>query len=340
MTSVSMKDMLQAGVHFGHQCRYWNPKMDQYIFGARNKIHIINLEHTLPALNQALDQVKRMAERKQKVLFVGTKRAASKIIKTEAIRASMPYVDNRWPGGMLTNYKTIRASVKKLKDLEIQSTDGTFEKLTKKEALMRRRAQEKLEKSIGGIKDMGGLPDALFVIDVDHERIAITEANKLGIPVIGVVDTNSDPEGIDVVIPGNDDAIRAINLYVAALADACIEGHGKALSEAEAKKGEFVELDDDSADSKIKVKAKAKAKADVEESSDEKAEEVEAVAPEAEAAPEVAEAEETPAKAEPKAKAAPKAKAKAKAKAEPKAKAAPKSKAKTKAKAKAKAKAE
>jgi len=315
MTSVSMKDMLQAGVHFGHQCRYWNPKMDQYIFGARNKIHIINLEHTLPALNQALDQVKRMAERKQKVLFVGTKRAASKIIKTEAIRASMPYVDNRWPGGMLTNYKTIRASVKKLKDLEIQSTDGTFEKLTKKEALMRRRAQEKLEKSIGGIKDMGGLPDALFVIDVDHERIAITEANKLGIPVIGVVDTNSDPEGIDVVIPGNDDAIRAINLYVAALADACIEGHGKALSEAEAKKGEFVELDDDSADSKIKVKAKAKAKADVEESSDEKAEEVEAVAPEAEAAPEVAEAEETPAKAEPKAKAAPKAKAKAKAKA-------------------------
>jgi len=341
MTSVSMKDMLQAGVHFGHQCRYWNPKMDQYIFGARNKIHIINLEHTLPALNQALDQVKRMAERKQKVLFVGTKRAASKIIKTEAIRASMPYVDNRWPGGMLTNYKTIRASVKKLKDLEIQSTDGTFEKLTKKEALMRRRAQEKLEKSIGGIKDMGGLPDALFVIDVDHERIAITEANKLGIPVIGVVDTNSDPEGIDVVIPGNDDAIRAINLYVAALADACIEGHGKALSEAEAKKGEFVELDDDSADSKIKVKAKAKAKADVEESPEQ---EVEAVAPEAEAAPEVAEAEETPAKAAPKAKAAAKAKAapkaKAKAKAEPKAKAAPKAKAKTKAKAKAKAKAE
>ena len=240
--TVSMKDMLQAGVHFGHQCRYWNPKMDQYIFGARNKIHIINLEHTLPALNQALDQVKRMAERKQKVLFVGTKRAASKIIKAEAIRASMPYVDNRWPGGMLTNYKTIRASVKKLKDLEIQSTDGTFEKLTKKEALMRRRAQEKLEKSIGGIKDMGGLPDALFVIDVDHERIAITEANKLGIPVIGIVDTNSDPDGIDIVIPGNDDAIRAINLYVAALADACVEGHGKALSEAEAKKANLLSL--------------------------------------------------------------------------------------------------
>jgi len=194
MTSVSMKDMLQAGVHFGHQCRYWNPKMDQYIFGARNKIHIINLEHTLPALTDAMNLVRQMSERNQKVLFVGTKRAASKIIKEEAIRASMPYVDQRWLGGMLTNYKTIRASIKKLKDLEVQATDGTFEKLTKKEALMRTREQEKLEKSIGGIKDMGGLPDALFVIDVDHERIAVTEANKLGIPFIGVVDTNSDPD--------------------------------------------------------------------------------------------------------------------------------------------------
>ncbi len=182
MTSVNMKDMLQAGVHFGHQCRYWNPKMNQYIFGARNKIHIINLEHTLPALTQAMAQVRHMAERKQKVLFVGTKRAASKIIKEEASRAAMPYVDQRWLGGMLTNYKTIRASIKKLKDLETQATDGTFAKLTKKEGLMRTREQEKLEKSIGGIKDMGGLPDALFVIDVDHERIAVSEANKLGIP--------------------------------------------------------------------------------------------------------------------------------------------------------------
>jgi len=236
MTSVSMKDMLQAGVHFGHQCRYWNPKMDQYIFGARNKIHIINLEHTLPALTDAMSLVRQMSERNQKVLFVGTKRAASKIIKEEAIRASMPYVDQRWLGGMLTNYKTIRASIKKLKDLEVQATDGTFEKLTKKEALMRTREQEKLEKSIGGIKDMGGLPDALFVIDVDHERIAVTEANKLGIPVIGVVDTNSDPDGIDAVIPGNDDAIRAIKLYVSAIANACVDGHGKAAKEAEAKK--------------------------------------------------------------------------------------------------------
>ena len=353
MTSVSMKEMLQAGVHFGHQSRYWNPKMDQYIFGARNKIHIINLEHTLPALNQALDQVRRMAERKQKVLFVGTKRAASKIIKTEASRASMPYVDNRWPGGMLTNYTTIRASVKKLKDLEIQSTDGTFERLTKKEALMRRRAQEKLEKSIGGIKDMGGLPDALFVIDVDHERIAITEANKLGIPVIGIVDTNSNPDGIDVVIPGNDDAIRAISLFVTALADACVEGHGKAVSDAEAKKGEFVELDENDTDSKIKVKAKAKTKVNkVEDKADETAEELEAVAevaePQVEEKTKVEAVEESAAKSEEpateaKEKAAPKAKAKAKAKAEPKAKAKakaePKAKAKAKAEPKAKAKA-
>ena len=349
MTSVNMKDMLQAGVHFGHQCRYWNPKMDQYIFGARNKIHIINLEHTVPALNQALDQVKQMAERRQKVLFVGTKRAASKIIKSEASRAKMPYVDQRWLGGMLTNYKTIRASIKKLKDLEAQATDGTFDKLTKKEALMRAREQEKLERSIGGIKDMGGLPDALFVVDVDHERIAVTEANKLGIPVIGVVDTNSDPEGVDVVIPGNDDAIRAINLYVTAIADACVEGNGKAAAQAEAKKGEFIEVDDDKdgSDTKIKVKGKsAKAKvteAPAEEAAEEKAEAealeapAEAEAPEEKAAAEVpsekAEGEEAKPKAKAKAKAAPKKKAAAKTKA----KAAPKkAAAKTESKAKAK----
>jgi small subunit ribosomal protein S2 len=234
-----MKDMLQAGVHFGHQCRYWNPKMSQYIYGARNKIHIINLEHTLPAFNQALAVVKGMAERKQKVLFVGTKRAAGKIVKAEAARAGMPYVDQRWLGGMLTNYKTIRTSIRRLRDLEAQETDGTFEKITKKEALMRTRAKEKLEKSIGGIKDMGGLPDALFVIDVDHERIAISEANKLGIPVIGIVDTNSNPEGIDYVIPGNDDALRAIQLYAESFADACIEGQGRASMEAASQKEEF-----------------------------------------------------------------------------------------------------
>lgn len=224
MSQVSMRDLLQAGAHFGHQTRYWNPKMDQYIFGARNKIHIINLEHTVPAFNEALDLVKGLSASNNKILFVGTKRAAGKIIKEQAERAGMPFVSHRWLGGMLTNYKTIRASIKRLRDLESQQADGTFAALTKKEALMRARQMEKLERSIGGIKDMGGLPDALFVVDVDHERIAITEANKLGIPVIGVVDTNSNPDGVDYVIPGNDDAIRAIKLYVSAVADACVAG--------------------------------------------------------------------------------------------------------------------
>ena len=224
MPSVSMREMLSAGVHFGHQTRYWNPKMARYIFGARNKIHIINLEHTVPAFNQALDLVTLMASQKKKVLFVGTKRAAQKIIKEQAERAGQPFVSHRWLGGMLTNYKTIRASIRRLSELTAQSQDGTFTKLTKKEALMRTRDMEKLERSIGGIKNINGLPDALFIVDVDHERIAIQEANKLGIPVIGIVDTNSNPEGVDYVIPGNDDAIRAIKLYVSAIADACLEG--------------------------------------------------------------------------------------------------------------------
>lgn len=238
MAKVTMRDLLKAGVHFGHQTRYWNPKMGKYIFGARNKIHIINLEHTLPALNGALDVVKGMAVNKNKILFVGTKRAASKTIKEEASRANMPYVNHRWLGGMLTNYKTIRQSIRRFRDLESQSLDGTFAQLTKKEALMRQREMEKLELSIGGIKDMGGLPDALFVVDVDHERIAINEANKLGIPVIGIVDTNSNPDGVDYVIPGNDDALRAIQIYVKAVADACSDA-----TEIEAgEKSEFVEV--------------------------------------------------------------------------------------------------
>jgi small subunit ribosomal protein S2 len=224
MPQVSMRDMLSAGVHFGHQTRYWNPKMGKYIFGARNKIHIINLEHTVPAFNEALALIQQMASQKKKILFVGTKRAAQKTIKEEAIRAGQPFVSHRWLGGMLTNYKTIRASIRRLAELTAQSEDGTFAKLTKKEALMRSRDMEKLERSIGGIKNIAGLPDAMFVIDVDHERIAIQEANKLGIPVIGIVDTNSNPEGVDYVIPGNDDAIRAIKLYVSAVADACLEG--------------------------------------------------------------------------------------------------------------------
>jgi small subunit ribosomal protein S2 len=236
-----MRDMLQAGVHFGHQTRYWNPKMKNYIFGARNKIHIINLEKTVPAFNEALDFVKNQAAAGNKILFVGTKRSASKIIKEEATRAEMPYVSHRWLGGMLTNYKTIRQSIKRYRDLETQSQDGTFDALTKKEALMRQRDMEKLERSIGGIKDMGGLPDVIFVIDVDHERIAITEANKLGIPVIGIVDSNSNPDGVDYIIPGNDDAIRAVKLYVKAIADAVVEGKGKASGAVAAD--EFVEVE-------------------------------------------------------------------------------------------------
>ncbi|NNL57562.1 MAG: 30S ribosomal protein S2 [Pseudomonadales bacterium] len=236
-----MRELLQAGVHFGHQSRYWNPKMAPFIFGARNKIHIINLEKTVPAFNEALAFVDRLAASKNKILFVGTKRAASKIVKEEAQRCNMPFVSHRWLGGMLTNYKTIRASINRYRELETQEKDGTFEKLTKKEALMRRRMKEKLEKSIGGIKDMAGLPDALFVVDVDHERIAITEANKLGIPVIGIVDSNSDPDGVDYVIPGNDDAIRAIKLFVGTVADACSTAAGDT---ALAAKDEFVEVPD------------------------------------------------------------------------------------------------
>ena len=238
MSHVSMREMLQAGVHFGHQTRYWNPKMAPFIFGARNKIHIINLEHTVPAMNSALDALSKMAANKNKVLFVGTKRAAGKIVAEQAARAGMPYVSHRWLGGMLTNYKTIRQSVRRLRELEAQSQDGTFDKLTKKEALMRHRDMEKLERSIGGIKEMSGLPDALFVIDVDHERIAIQEANKLGIPVFGIVDTNSNPEGVDYVIPGNDDAIRAIKLYVTAVADTIINASANAAVAGD----EFVEV--------------------------------------------------------------------------------------------------
>ncbi len=245
MTHVSMREMLQAGVHFGHQTRYWNPKMAPFIFGARNKIHIVNLEKSVPAFNEALDLIAELAANKNKILFVGTKRAAQKIIREEADRANMPYVSHRWLGGMLTNYKTIRGSIKRLRDLEAQQADGTFDKLTKKEALMRTRQIEKLERSIGGIKDMAGLPDALFVIDVDHERIAIQEANKLGIPVIGVVDTNSDPDGVDYVIPGNDDAIRAIKLYASAVSDTILHAQGdESMMEV---KDEFVEVGEDEA---------------------------------------------------------------------------------------------
>jgi small subunit ribosomal protein S2 len=241
MASVSMRALLEAGAHFGHQTRYWNPKMKEFIFGARNNIHIINLEQTVPALNEALSFIGATASKRNKVLFVGTKRSAGKVVREEATRCGMPYVDKRWLGGMLTNYKTIRQSIRRLRDLESQQKDGTFEKLTKKEALSRQRDLDKLENSLGGIKEMGGLPDIIFVIDVDHERIAITEANKLGIPVVGIVDTNSNPSGVDYVIPGNDDAIRSIRLFVEAVANAVLEG--KAEFEGPSAVSEFVEVE-------------------------------------------------------------------------------------------------
>ncbi len=241
--SISMRDMLAAGVHFGHQTRFWNPKMAPYIFGSRNNIHIINLEKTLPAFNNALEELAKYGRRRNKVLFVGTKRAAAKVIREQANRVGMPFIDQRWLGGMLTNYKTIRQSIKRLQELEIQATDGTFELLTKKEALQRTRLMTKLEGSLGGIKEMGGLPDALFVVDVMHEHIAVSEANKLGIPVFGVVDSNSSPDGIDYVIPGNDDAIRAIRLYVTAVADAIAQGVDSAAGTVSAD--DFVEVQED-----------------------------------------------------------------------------------------------
>lgn len=224
MADIGLRDMLDAGVHFGHQTRYWNPKMSSFIFGSRNKVHIVHLERTLELLEEALAAVRLLAGRNKQILFVGTKRAASRTIREQAQRAEMPYVDRRWLGGMLTNYKTIRQSIRHLTDLEAQDAMSQFDLLTKKEALQKRRQMAKLTRSLGGIKDMGGLPDALFVVDVMHERIAVDEAKKLGIPIIGVVDTNSDPDGIDWVIPGNDDAYRAVSLYVTAVADAIIEG--------------------------------------------------------------------------------------------------------------------
>ncbi|MYK29195.1 MAG: 30S ribosomal protein S2 [Gammaproteobacteria bacterium] len=237
-----MRDMLAAGVHFGHRTRYWNPKMAPFIFGARNKIHIINLERTVPAFEQALVEIRSMSTLGKKILFVGTKRAAAKVIREQAARVEMPFIDQRWLGGMLTNYKTIRQSIERLKELEQQAEDGTLDKLTKKEALHKHRLMGKLERSLGGIKDMGGLPDAVFVIDVQHERIAVTEAQKLGIPVFAIVDTNSDPDGIDYVIPGNDDAIRAIRLYVTAVADAIAEGRENAGGAV--RLDEFLEVDE------------------------------------------------------------------------------------------------
>jgi small subunit ribosomal protein S2 len=244
MASVTMRQMLEAGVHFGHQTRYWNPKMAPFLFGDRNKIHIINLEKSLPLYNDAMNFVSKLASKKGKILFVGTKRQARDIISEEASRCGMPYVNHRWLGGMLTNYKTVKQSIKRLKDLEAMDGDGSLDRLTKKEALMRRREMEKLDRSLGGIKDMGGLPDALFVVDVGHEKIAITEARTLGIPVIAVVDSNCSPDNIDYVIPGNDDAIRAITLYVQGASNAILEGRASSSTGGSAT-DEFIEVTED-----------------------------------------------------------------------------------------------
>lgn len=241
MVAITMRTMLEAGVHFGHQTRFWDPKMKQYIYGARNKIHIINLDKTLPLFNDALSFIRRVAARNGKILFVGTKTSASNIIKEQAERCGMPYVNYRWLGGMLTNFKTVKQSIKRLHELEAMRDDGTFEKLVKKEALMREREMIKLERSLGGIKNMDSLPDALFVIDVGHEKIAVKEANNLRIPVAGVVDTNNNPAGIDYIIPGNDDALRSIELYVSSVADIILECKSN-MSSSQEESSEYVEL--------------------------------------------------------------------------------------------------
>ncbi len=310
MSTVSMRLMLEAGVHFGHQTRFWNPKMAEYIFGARNKIHIINLEKTLPLYNEAVNAIGKIASERGTILFVGTKRAARNIIGEEAERCSMPYVNHRWLGGMLTNFKTIRQSIQRLKDLEEMETNGAFDKLTKKEALGLTREKQKLEKVLGGIKDMRSLPDALFVIDVGHEAIAVAEANKLHIPVFGIVDTNNSPDGIDYVIPGNDDAIKAIRLYAQGVADAVIEGRAAAVIQQVEE-----EPEKKAAPKKKATAIKKKAAKPAEDSAEE-----EVVADEA-----PAEAEEKA--AAPKKKAAVKKKAAAKKKTTAKKKAAPKKKA-------------
>ena len=256
MTDVSMRQMLEAGVHFGHQTRFWNPKMAPFIFGDRNKIHIINLEKSLPLYRDALNFLSSLASKRGTILFVGTKRAAQDVVAEEAQRCEMPFVNHRWLGGMLTNFKTVRQSIKRLKELETMAEDGTFERLSKKEALNLSREMAKLERSLGGIKNMDGLPDALFVIDVGHEKIAVAEARKLGIPVVGVVDTNNDPAGVDYVIPGNDDAIRAISLYARGVADAILEGRAT-VAHLQGSGDDFVEVDEgDEAGAKKTAKKK------------------------------------------------------------------------------------
>ncbi len=243
-STVTLREMLEAGVHFGHQARYWNPKMEPFLFGQRNKINIINLERSLELYNEAINFAGKLAAKRKKIMFVGTKRAAQAVVREEAMRCGMPFVSRYWLGGLLTNYRTVKQSINRLKTLEAEEADGTWKKMSKKEQLRHKRMLEKLSRSLSGIKDMEGLPDALFVIDVDYENIAVSEAQKLNIPIIGIVDSNSNPDGIDYVVPGNDDAIRSIRLYARGVADAILDG-ALALAQIDAGKAdEFVELDD------------------------------------------------------------------------------------------------
>jgi len=339
MTDVSMRQMLEAGVHFGHQTRFWNPKMASYIFGERNKIHIINLEKTLPLYSDAMNFAGSLAAKRGKILFVGTKRAAQDIVREEAERCGMPYVNHRWLGGMLTNFKTVKQSIKRLKELEAMQAGGGFEGLNKKEVLTLTREHEKLERSLGGIKDMNGVPDALFVVDVGHEKIAVNEAVKLGIPVIGVVDSNNDPEKVDYVIPGNDDAIRAVSLYTQGVAKAIIEGQASSTTSA-GPADEFVEVGAVDADeAKVKKVAKKKVSAKkktVAKKTEAKAEDDTEAKVEAKAKTKVE--DDTEAKAEGKTKAKDDTEAKVEAKAKTKVEDDTEAKAEGKTKTKAKAK--
>ncbi len=267
MSNVTMREMLEAGVHFGHQARYWNPKMAPYLFGQRNKIHIINLEQSLPMYSDAVNFLSKLAAKKGTIMFVGTKRTAQNVIQEEAIRCGMPFVNRRWLGGLLTNYKTVKQSINRMKSLEALETDGTLEKMTKKDQLQRKRELEKLSRGLSGIKNMGGLPDALFVIDVGYENIAISEAKKLGIPVVGVVDSNNSPDNIDYVIPGNDDAIRSIRLYAKGIADAILDSRAATAHVGVGNEDDFVELDEagepiiqEAAEKKVSKKKTAKKK--------------------------------------------------------------------------------
>lgn len=292
MSTVTMREMLEAGVHFGHQTRYWDPSMRPYLFGQRNKIHIINLEETLPLFNEAMNFIGKMAAKKGTILFVGTKRSAQKIIQEEATRCEMPYVNRRWLGGLLTNFKTVKQSINRLKALEEMETDGSFERMSKKEVLTHSRELEKLQRSLSGIKDMPGIPDVMIVIDVGYEDLAVSEAVKLGIPVVGIVDSNNSPKGVDYVIPGNDDAIRSIRLYAKTMADAIIDSRGSVthLLTEEGKRDDFVELDE-SGELIIEKKAKKVTKKKVIKKKAIEIKEVESKEPDVKAEIKVAESE-------------------------------------------------